>query len=31
MLHIGMTEVGVGPPQPKKHTPPKQAYQKYET
>jgi hypothetical protein len=30
-LHINMIEIGVGPFQLEKHTPPKWAYQEYET
>jgi len=30
VLHISMTKVSVGLPQPKKHTLPKRVYQKYE-
>jgi hypothetical protein len=31
MLHVSMTKASVGPLQPKKHTPLKHVYQKYET
>jgi hypothetical protein len=31
MLHVNMTKVGVGPPQPNKHILPKQVCSKYKT